>query len=376
MPDSPPPPRRSSRRLRQPTGSAPGSPPGTLVPDPGARASRVHAFAYTADAAIERAIAQVDELAVMRQPGTTLWVNVDGVGDAAALTRLGELFGLHRLMLEDVMHQRQRPKTEQYGDQLFVVTRMVRLPDGGDLVSEQVCLVLGGDFVITFQEGSPGDCLDPVRQRLRGGNGRMRAHGPDYLAYAILDAVTDGYFPVLEHFGEQLEVLEDATLGRSGPELVQRIHDVRRDLLFLRRQVWPMREMMNGLYRSETPLIADATRVYLRDCYDHAVQLMDILENYRELASGLMEVYLSSIGLRTNEIVRVLTVISTTFMPLTFIAGVYGMNFDTRASPWNMPELGWWLGYPLALLLMAATAGVMLLYFYRVGWIGRQRRRR
>jgi magnesium transporter len=230
---------------------------------------------------------------------------------------------------------------------------------------------LGPNFVVTFQE-KPGDCFGNVRQRLRAGKGLLRKSGPDYLAYALLDAVVDGYFPVLEVYGERLEHLEDQIVADMPADCLLRIHDLRRDLLTLRRAVWPLREAINTLLR-DAETIQKETRLYLNDCYDHTVQIMDLVETYREIASGLMEVYLSSMGNRLNEVMKMLTIIATIFIPLTFIAGIYGMNFDTEASPWNMPELEWAYGYPACLLFMATIAGILLAYFRRRGWIGSRR---
>jgi magnesium transporter len=244
---------------------------------------------------------------------------------------------------------------------------MLTLRDG-EIQSEQLSLYLGPRFLLSFQE-IPGDCLDPVRSRLRQG-GALRERGSDFLAYAILDAVIDGYFPVLEHCGDRLESLEEEVLAHPSPAAVRRVHEVRRELLLLRRAVWPLREAVNALLRDPHPRLGEETRLFLRDCYDHTVQILDLVETYRELASGLTDVYLSSIGQRTNETMRLLTVISTIFIPLTFLAGVWGMNFDTASSPWNMPELLWRWGYPAALAFMLAIALLMLWAFRRRGWLG------
>jgi magnesium transporter len=296
------------------------------------------------------------------------WMNVEGLGDAAIISQLGNIFDLHRLALEDVINVHQRAKVEQYGEHHFVVARMVMLRE--QLETEQLSLFLGHNFVLTFQEGLPGDCLEPVRTRLRRGQSRMREAKTDYLAYALLDAVVDSYFPVLEEYGERLEGLEQELLTRPTTDTTVRLHDIKRDLLTLRRVIWPQREAINVLLRDEVSLITHETRLHLRDCYDHTVQLIDLVETYRELSSDMMDVYLSSISNRTNEIMRVLTVIATIFIPLTFIAGIYGMNFDTEVSPWNMPELKWYWGYPFSLAVMALVAFTQLVFFWRRGWIG------
>jgi magnesium transporter len=237
------------------------------------------------------------------------------------------------------------------------------------LEAEQLSLFLGDRFVVTFQEGKPGDSLEPVRKRLRESAGKLRTLGADYLAYALIDAVIDGYFPVLEEYGERLETLEDEILDKPGAGTIARLHGIKRDLLEVRRAVWPLREALAALDRDPGELVTAETRVFLRDCYDHVVRVMDLVETYRELCADLMDVYLSSVSNRLNEVMRVLTVFSAIFIPLTFIAGVYGMNFHTDASPWNMPELAWKWGYPFCLGLMLATAGGLLVFFARKGWL-------
>ena len=240
--------------------------------------------------------------------------------------------------------------------------------------TEQVAFFLGKEYVVTFQEHAI-DCFEPVRDRIRRAKGRIRKAGPDYLCYALIDTIVDAYFPALERHGDQLEELEDKIVTRPEAEHVGQLHDLKRDLLMLRRAIWPHREMINELIRDEKSFIAADTRIFLRDCYDHTIQLMDIVETYREIASGLLDVYISSVSTKLNEIMKVLTIIATVFIPLSFIASLYGMNFDRAASRWNMPELGWPFGYPLVLLLMLATAGGLMGYFWRKGWLFGQRAR-
>jgi magnesium transporter len=346
----------------------PGAPPGTLIPDPDAPFPVIRVLAYGPEAIAERAVESPQQVRDFLNAWPVIWVNVEGLGDAAIISQLGDIFGLHRLALEDVINVHQRAKVEQYGEHHFIVARMVMLRER--LETEQVSLFLGRNFVLTFQEGLPGDCLEPVRDRLRKGQSRIREAKTDYLAYSLLDAVVDSYFPVLEEYGEQLETLERELLTRPATDTITRIHEIKRDLLTLRRVIWPQREALNVLLRNELPLITHETRVHLRDCYDHTVQLIDLVETYRELSADLTDVYLSSISNRTNEIMRVLTVIATIFLPLTFIAGIYGMNFDTGASSWNMPELNWYWGYPFSLAVMALVALTQLAFFWRRGWIG------
>ena len=321
---------------------------------------------------VENRNASIEEVEAIRGTLPVLWINIDGLANIDLIRQIGERLDLHDLALEDVVNVHQRAKVEEYDDHAFIVTRMV-VP-GERIQTEQLSIFVGDDYVLTFQE-RPGDCFDPVRERLRRQSSRIRCMGRDYLVYALLDAVIDAYFPVLEDHGERLERLEHEVVTQPEPNLIERIHVMKRDLLDLRRAVWPNREMINALIRGETPLVTDQTRIYLRDCYDHAVQLMDFIETYREIASGLIDAYLSSMSTRLNDIMKVLTIIATVFIPLSFIASLYGMNFDRTVSKWNMPELGWTYGYPLVLFGMMLIAAVLLIYFYRNRWIGTPRRR-
>lgn len=354
--------------LKRRRASPAGTPPGTLTSYPGASAPVLSMMAFGADTMAEPDEPSVAGIAALRDEYPVLWVNVSGLADIELISRLGDLFGLNALALEDVINVHQRPKVEEFADHLFVVVRMM-LRTGPDAPpdSEQVSLFLGEGYVLTFQE-RPGDCFDPVRERARHSRGRLRRQGPDYLAYALIDAAIDSYFPVIEIYGDELEALEDAVIAAPERGQAERLHRLRRDLLLVRRSVWPTREMVNALIRDETRLVSDQTRTFLRDAYDHTIQLMDLVETYREIASGLLDVYLSGMSARLNEVMKVLTIIATIFMPLSFLAGLWGMNFD-RASPWNMPELGWAFGYPLALLLMAAIGGLLSWYFWHKGWL-------
>ena len=349
----------------------PGTPPGTIIVHPEAAPPTIRILAYGPGDVLEENVSSPQQVREFFGTRPVLWVDVEGLGDAATIHALGEIFNVHRLALEDIVTVHQRPKIEQYDEQLFIVARAVYL--GEQLETEQISLFIGEDFVLTFQEGRPGDCLEAIRERIRKKGGRIRDAGYDYLAYAILDAIVDSYFPILEAYGERLETLEDEILLRPQVDTVARIHGIKRDLLTLRRAMWPQRETFNALLRSESAVMTTETRLYLRDCYDHSVQILDLLETYRELGSDLIDIYLSMVSNRTNEIMRVLTVISLIFIPLTFIAGVYGMNFNPEKSPWNMPELEWYLGYPLSLVLMLAVALGQLIYFRRRGWLGSPR---
>lgn len=342
-------------------------------------------FCYGANEIMERNLDAVSELADLMGRQPVLWLNVDGVEHAATVEQIGREFGLHPLALEDVVHVHQRAKVEEYDGVLFIVARMVRIvdddadavrcQDGAGVTSrscletEQISIFLGRNFVVTFQEEADKDCLEPVRERLRRNHGRLRQSGPDYLAYAILDAVTDGYFPVVESYSDQLDLVEDALDSRYEPQELRRIHDIRTDLLTLRRLAWPLRETLQNLQRDSHSGITAETRIYLRDCYDHTVQILDVLETYREICADLREFYFSTLSQRTNDIMKVLTIISTIFIPLSFVAGVWGMNFDPHSSPWNMPELEWRYGYPVALGVMGAIVVGLLFYFRHKGWL-------
>lgn len=366
---------RKHRRVRRHRSmKPPGAAPGTLTHDPEAPKPVIHVFGYGPEKCHEQRIDNVRSLREMIGKWPVLWVNVEGLGDAKVVSEIGEIFNLHPLALEDVLNVHQRPKVEEYPDNLFIVLRMASL-HGGVLETEQIGMFQGKNFIITFQEHGPvgekaGDPFGPIRDRIRKGVGRVREGTADYFAYCLIDAIIDHYFPILEEFGEKLESLEDEVLLSPTRETVARMHMIKRDLLTLRRAMWPMRDTLNSLLRGTTPLVSASTQLYLRDCYDHTVRIIDLIEMYRELGADLMDVYLSSISNRMNEIMKVLTVIATIFIPLTFITGLYGMNFNTEKSPWNMPELNWRFGYPAVLLVMVTIAAGLLYAFRRRGWLG------
>jgi magnesium Mg(2+) and cobalt Co(2+) transport protein (corA) len=322
----------------------------------------------------ERVIEDVGELLSHLDNQRVTWINIDGLGDIGVLRSLGSQFNLHPLALEDVLDTFQRPKVEQYDNYLFLVAHMLYLDHGQVMCGEQVSMFLGKHFLITLQEEAEFDVFDPVRARIRIPTGTIRKMGPDYLAYALLDSIVDHYYPVLEDVGARIDAIEEGLSDlqpRSSP--VGELHGHKRTLARLRRFVWPVRDLVNVLMHDENGLITTETKVYLRDCYDHTVQLMDLVESYRDVLSGLMELYLSAVGIRTNEIMRVLTVISSIFIPLTFIAGVYGMNFahevNGKLLPWNMPELLHPYGYIACLLFMLGVALFQVVYFKRRGWL-------
>ncbi len=303
------------------------------------------------------------------KPGVT-WINIDGLHQVDLIEKIGACFKLHPLTIEDICNTTQRPKLDLFDDYLFLVVRMQNYrPESRSLEQDQMSLILGPNFLLTFQEKS-GDSFDGVRRRISAGKGRIRTMGPDYLAHALLDAVVDNYFTVLEALGGEIEELEEEVLNNPDQATIHRIHLLKRELIMLRKSVWPLRELLSALMRGEEhELISAATNLYLRDLYDHTIQVLDTMETYRDVVAGLLDIYLSSLSHRMNEIMKVLTIYAAIFIPLTFIAGVYGMNFDPGSSPWNMPELSWYWGYPLALGLMAAVAAALLIYFKRKGWL-------
>ena len=365
MTDAPSHRRRSRLGIRQHR-SRPGTAPGTLIASEEAVPVSLRLIAYRGEHFEEKTNPDLSEIRAARERGGVLWLDVVGTDPISLLEEIGALFKIHPLVLEDVVNTHQRPKVEVFDDQIFIVTRMPVARNSCE--TEQVAMLLGTGHIVTFQEKA-GDCFEPVRDRLRRGRPRLRSSGADYLAYALLDSVVDHYFPVLEHYGEYLEALEDR-LPSAGSELpMVAIYDAKRDLLALRRALWPQREMLSAIMREETALVTKSTRIFLRDVYDHVIQQMDMLETYREIASGLVDMALSFAGMRMNEIMKVLTVIATIFIPLSFIAGVYGMNFDSSISRWNMPELHWRYGYPFALALMVAVAAGLVWYLRRKRWL-------
>jgi magnesium transporter len=302
-----------------------------------------------------------DEACTVALGPTVTWINVNSLNDTEMIRKICDGLGIHPLTQEDIVHTSQRPKIEDYDDYLYVVLRMLVLYDG-EVRSQQVSLLLGAHYVVSFQEQA-GDVFNHIRERLRTGKGRFRKEGADYLLYALLDAIVDGYFVVLETFGEMIEDLEEEVIATPDQETLQSVYTIKRSLIGLRRSIWPLREVVAALERGDSPLIQATTLIYLRDVYDHTIQATDTVETYRDMAASLMDIYLSGQSNRMNEIMKLLTVIATIFIPLTFIAGVYGMNFV------DMPELHLWWGYPATLGGMIAIAVFMLTYFHRRGWI-------
>lgn len=341
----------------------PGSLPGTLAIPSDAHFPKIVLIDYNSQRANRVGIKDPETCAEYLDTEAVSWVDVQGLGSEDILNRLGKVFTLHPLVLEDVVNVPQRPKLEDYHRHLLIITRMVTPTDNErGFVSEQVSFILGPHYLLTVQEEYDVDTFHKVRDRIRFDRGQIRKRGADYLAYTLLDTIIDGFFPVLEDYGERLEALEDEVVMNPNRQTLEAIYDLKRELLALRRAIWPQRDALNLLIRDGDQLISDDVRIYLRDCYDHAAQVMDMVESYRELASGLMDVYLSSVGHRMNEVMKLLTVVSGIFIPLTFLTGLYGMNFQ------YMPELGWRWSYPILLFLMGAIASGLVLFFWKRGW--------
>ena len=347
----------------------PGAPPGTLDLEPDAPPPEIVLIDYCEATATRSNLANPQEAVAYLDTESVSWVDMLGLGNKETWRQMGEVFNLHLMAQEDVVNVPQRPKVVDYEGHLLIIAWMVMVhPKLDNFHKEQVSLILGKHYLLTVQEEPDYDCFGPVRDRIRKGQGIIRKHGADYLAYTLLDSIIDGFFPVLEVYGERIEELEDEVVARPTRKTLEKIYKIRRELLTLRRAIWPQRDAINTLIRDGSDLISPEVRIYLRDCYDHTVQVMDMVETYRELSSGLMDVYLSSVGNKMNEIMKLLTVISSIFIPLTFVAGIYGMNFNTEKSPFNMPELSWYLGYPLCLVLMGTIASGLVYFFWRRGW--------
>jgi len=358
---------KSIRRRRLTPRVVPGSYPEHVRFDPSAMKSVVTYAAYSEEKFVEGTIEHASELEALVGNWPVLWVNVEGLGSPEIVKDIQRIFQIHALAMEDIVSVHQRSKYETYDDNFFLIAHMLEQKEDS-LVTEQVAIYVSKGVVLTFQEG-PIDATKPVLERLEKGQGRLRRLGCDYLAYSIIDAIIDCYYPILEQFGERLENLEEEILDHPDRKTMQQVHLIKRELLSLRRTLFPLREAMNGILRVAPDSFTPDTMLHLRDCYDHVVQITDFIETYRELAADLMDVYLSSISYRLNEVMKVLTVITTVCAPPTLIAGIYGMNFKTETSRFNMPELNWIYGYPFALALMAVTSLVMFIIISRNGGI-------
>ena len=358
-------PRTASLKQHHPP---PGTMPGTLLAIPDARGSRFSILQYSEKACAENREASLDEVISCLGAYPITWINVEGLGNLAAIQQIGKAFHLHPLALEDVVSQHQRPKLEAYQELLFIVARM---PHPQALsATEQVSFFLGPNFLITFQEGLPGDCFETVRQRIRQDGGPIRQGSAAFLLYQLLDTIVDQFFPQLEFHADLIQMIEDRIISERGASANSELYAIRRQLLLMHGTLRPLRDVVSGLMRGPQSLFDENTRWYLRDVYDHTSQLIDLLETYKDLCTQLMEMAAAAANARMNETMRFLTVMSAIFIPLTFVVGIYGMNFKTDVSVLNMPELGWAYGYPFSLLLMATIASGQLLFFRHKGWLG------
>lgn len=339
-----------------------GASPGTLVISHDADQPKIRIIRHTPDEVFDTSGETLDGIRESLTKEGVIWIDIQGLGDESLIRAIGDLFSIHILALADVVNVPQRPKTESFDLHQLYISRMVRVDERHHLHVEQVSMFFGKNFVLTIQERH-GDVLDPVRRRIHSGKGPMRRSGPDYLAYAIIDTIIDGYYPVLEQYGEYLEDLEARVISNATPKMLYRINLIKRNFLVLRRGIWPQRDAINIMIRDDCPYVGDDVKVFLRDCYDHCVQVADVLETFRETAGSLLSTYLSAIGNKQNEVMRMLTIMASIFIPLTFMAGIYGMNFE------KMPELKQPNAYPILLIAMVATAVGMLVYFKRLGWI-------
>ena len=343
-----------------------GLPPGTLVHIGEKKTDKVKVtlIDYDADNLKEMEIENIELAFPFKDEPTVSWINIEGIHQTEIIEKLGAHFDIHPLILEDIVNTTQRPKLEDYGGYYFIILKMLSYNKPlKQIETEQVSLILGTNFVISVQEGKEGDPFDPIRDRIRNAKGRIRKEGADYLAYSLMDAIVDSYFSILEEIGEEIEDLEDELVTEPTRETLRVIHHFKREMILLRRSIWPLREVVSVLSREDTPLILQSTIFYFRDVYDHTIQVIDTIETFRDMISGLLDIYLSSISNKLNQVMKVLTIIATIFMPLTFLAGVYGMNFK------YMPELSWQWGYPMVASVMLIVGIGMLIYFKRKKWI-------
>jgi magnesium transporter len=354
----------SINKLSLKRGKKSGLPPGTpvFVGERKIEKTKITVMDYDENQYQEREIKEAEECFPFKSTPSVTWINIDGIHDVEIIEKLGRNFDLHPLILEDIVNTHQRPKVEEFEQYIYIVLKMLTYDEKAkETRVEQVSLILGSNFVISFQERE-GDIFEPVRDRIRNAKGRLRKMGPDYLAYALMDAVVDNYFVILERNGEKIEDLEDDVVSDPRPETLHEIHKLKREMIFLRRSVWPLRELVNMLERGESRLINKSTLIYLRDVYDHTIQVIDTVETYRDMLSGMHDTYLSSISNRMNEVMKVLTIIATIFIPMTFLSGVYGMNFE------YMPELKWHWAYFTVWAVMASIAIAMVIYFKKKRW--------
>lgn len=341
-----------------------GLPPGTLIHVGKKKMEkvRISVIDYDGKNLLEKNDISIDECLPLVDSESVTWINIDGLHDPEVIEKIGAAFNVHPLLLEDIMNTEQRPKAEDFGKYMYLALKMVYVDNKHRICVEQISIILGDTYVISFQERT-GDVFDSIRQRLRNNKGRIRKLKSDYLTYSLIDSIIDSYFTILENIGEVVEGLEEEVVDQPSKDTLQNIHMLKRNMLYLRKSVWPLREVISSMQRSESDLIDENTGYYLRDIYDHTIQVIDTLESFRDMVSGMLDIYLSSISNKMNEVMKVLTIIATIFIPLTFIAGIYGMNFAF------MPELQWKWGYFVTLGVMLVVCIGMLIYFRRKKWI-------
>lgn len=357
--------KKKSKRYLKKISKKAGLPPGSLVHigEEKKEKARIELIYYDEETVEKKEISSFEESSQFLSRKGVTWINIDGISDVSLVEKAGKFFDINELVLEDILNTEQRPQAKDFGNFLFVVLKMVNYEaERDELLTEQVSIITGKNFVISFQEGIAGDVFDPLRERIKKGKERIRKMGSDHLAHALIDATVDSYFVVLEKIGERLENIEEETLSFPSSKTIEQIHRLKRNLILLRKSVWPIRELAGFLEKSDSPLIQKATSLYFRDIYDHSLQLIDFIETFRDISGNILDIYLSNLSNRLNEVMKVLTIISTIFIPLTFIAGVYGMNFRF------MPELEWRFGYFLILFLMALVAIVMVIFFRKKRW--------
>jgi magnesium transporter len=345
--------------------------PGTLVfiGDKKTEKAKFTIFEYNETEFKENKTENIEDCFLFKNNSKVTWIDIDSLHDTSKIEKLGECFELHSFIQEDIVDTGQRPKLEDFGKHLFIVLKMLTYDEiNNEILSEQVSLVIGQNFLFSFQE-KEGDVFDGVRDRIKNAKGKIRKLGPDYLAYALLDAIIDNYFIILEKIGDRIENMENELINDPKKEILNAIHKVKRDTIVLRKSVWPLRELIANLQRGESEIIRESTNIYFRNVYDHTIQVIDTIETFRDMASGMLDIYLSSLSNKMNEVMKVLTIIATIFIPTTFIAGIYGMNFNPESSPWNMPELNWKYGYISVWAVIILMIGGMLIYFRRKKWL-------
>jgi len=342
-----------------------GASPGTLVHvgEKKTEKTRISLIDYDEEHLQEKVLDNIEGAFPLKDLPTVTWINIDGLHDVDVIEKTGQRFNIHPLVLEDILNTGQRPKSEEFEDFVFVVLKMLYYDKNTkELNSEQISLILGRNFLISFQEVQ-GDVFETVRERIRKSKTRIRKAGCDYLAYALIDAVVDHYFLILETLGENIEILEEEIIENPTRKSMQTIHDLKREMIYLRKQIWPIREVINSLVKGESSLLGEPVHLYFRDVYDHTIQIIDTIESFRDILGGMLEMYLSTISNKMNEVMKVLTIIATIFIPITFVAGIYGMNFKF------MPELEWQWGYLMFWVIIAVVVGGMTTYFKKKKWI-------